>query len=97
VSSVGSPRYALAGFLQKMLGFLAGDTDSLLIIPKLLIYSLQNTKIERRIILVSFVVINLPTNLATDQGLPLISSFRNISSKRKMVQPFEALCHPGYL
>jgi hypothetical protein len=55
-----------------MLGFLVGDAEPFLRSAKHFIHSLKNINIQRYIILVSFVVVNLLTKLSTDESLPVI-------------------------
>jgi hypothetical protein len=66
VSSIGSPCYALAGFLHKILSPLAGKSESFVKYSGHFIQLLKFTNLQSSDTLVSFDVVNLFTNVPVD-------------------------------
>jgi hypothetical protein len=73
VSSVGSPSYALAGFLYKLLSPLAGKSESSVKNSDNFIQLLRYIDLQHLDILVSFIVVSLFTNVPVDEPLEVIS------------------------
>jgi hypothetical protein len=71
-SSIGSPCYALGGFVQKIFNPLAGHTESFVRNSKPFIEILDKLKVQRTDILVSFYVVSLFTNVPISEALQVI-------------------------
>jgi hypothetical protein len=72
VSSIGSPYYALAGFLHKILSPVAGRSESFVKNSGHFIQLLKPVNLQRQDTLVSFDVVSLFTNVPVDEALQVI-------------------------
>jgi hypothetical protein len=72
VSSIGSPCYALAGFLHKILNRLAGRADSFMKNSGNFIELLKPVDLQKQDILTSFDMVSLFTNVPVDEALQVI-------------------------
>jgi hypothetical protein len=72
VSSVGSPCYALAGFLHKVLSPLAGRSESVIKNLGHFIQLLKPVNLQRQDALDSFDVVSHFTNVPVDEALQVI-------------------------
>jgi hypothetical protein len=72
VSSIGSPYYALAGFLHKILNPLAGSTDSFDKNSGHFIEVLKYINLQEQDTLASFDVVSLFTSVPVDETLQII-------------------------
>jgi hypothetical protein len=74
VSSIGSPCYALSGFLHKILSPIAGKSESFVRNSDHFIQLLKYVNLQNTDTLVSFDVISLFTNVPIDETLDVIGS-----------------------
>jgi hypothetical protein len=74
VSSIGSPCYALAGFLHKILSPLAGKSESFVKNSAHFVQLLKSVNLQPPDTLVSFDVVSLFTNVPVDEALQVISN-----------------------
>jgi hypothetical protein len=72
VSSVGSPCYALAGFLRKMLSPLAGKSETFIKNLGHFVQLLKSVNLQSLDTFISFHVVSLFTNVPVDVALQVI-------------------------
>jgi hypothetical protein len=74
VSSIGSPCYALAGFIQTILKSLVGNSETSVKNSDHFIQLLKPTELQDQDIPVSFDVVSLFTNVPTEESPQIIKT-----------------------
>jgi hypothetical protein len=74
VNSIGSPCYALAGFLSKILILLADETESFVKNSQHFIQLLKSVDLQSQDTLVSFGIVSLFTNVTVDEALEVVKN-----------------------